>query len=688
MADKKRSIAYGKAGGEGNQGQGLTRFEIGGDPSEYFPIWAAGSMNTTTPAHLLEADGASYRYGTVKVGGATNLFSDGSVLRSLIAAGTQMSPNGSDLSLLLGGTGAGKFDAILNGVQQGCFVATTNFGLIGQGILVNGEWCAQDTTLAANHYGAFYMEAFTFAASTVTAANASTAITVTLANGLTSAATLTGPYGYTPSMNAPRIGDLIEIVDGGNSRFFRFAKISSGTAAQIFPAYTGTGGAGLTYRLWRTGYGSWSNAVMINVNNGIQCYYAGNTLINQGGFSAGVSSVGTVQCINFGNAGLTHSTAPRAGGADLQAVDVAYYKGYLLYGAGGAIGWSVGAFPTNVNAPFFSSGDFPAGNISAFDLTGGFLYFQQAGEQLLAFFEDSTWLVQATGGIPEFTFYRLPNLPLALLPGITDAQTFDGIGGGNTAIAYTRPSTVGTGVIYYASEGGWMQSAGTDGQRISVPVDTFDNVQNDESRMATYDRGTQALVLLDRGGTRALWYQREFDYWAQLDLSALGAVRGLASLPVAFSNPGGVNIVPGYGSRRFRQSTLAYWLSSRTYGLELVQVDLDNTTTSLIPWTWATPIVSVGDMYDPFQFGGLRVWARGAVGQSPSLTWTVYGGVSPYDMNIRDTGTFAYATGTISSRGLLSKKLDDPFIGVVLTGSKWIELAGVAIYNAATRARR
>jgi hypothetical protein len=89
-----------------------------------------------------------------------------------------------------------------------------------------------------------------------------------------------------------------------------------------------------------------------------------------------------------------------------------------------------------------------------------------------------------------------------------------------------------------------------------------------------------------------------------------------------------------------------------------------------------------------FNWGGFAVIARGAVGGTPSLTWTVYTGTDPYSMAVSDTGSFAYTDGPPSSRRIIGTKVENPYVGVVITGSFFIELAGIGLYDAANMSAR
>ena len=68
----KQLATYGQAGGRG-QGQPYSRFQIQGDPTPMIPLFAAGSMVSNSPAHLMGDSGGAYYYGTTKVGGITNM---------------------------------------------------------------------------------------------------------------------------------------------------------------------------------------------------------------------------------------------------------------------------------------------------------------------------------------------------------------------------------------------------------------------------------------------------------------------------------------------------------------------------------------------------------------------------------------------------------------------------------------
>jgi hypothetical protein len=657
---KRQSSSYGQAGGRG-QGQPYSRFQIESDPTPYVPIWAAGSMVSTVPAHLMGNEGGAYYYDAqIKVGGITNMVSNGEVLRSMIC--TQGVPvNPGPLQLLLGGTSVGNYDAIqtANQVQVRTFPVLF-FDARALPVVVNGEFCHRDTTLAL--YGAdSFTESFTVAG-TITATPGSKNI-VGAGTAFTTAA-LPG-YAYTPSLNAPRVGDLLEVIDAGNSRFYRIQVITDATHMMIFPAYVGAGGPGLTYKIRRSGYGSWSRIEKISNGNSWNLYYAGNAL-----HASSTALAGTVECASITDA--KHYMAPQNTGAtNVQAADVAFYKGFLLYGYQNAVGWSVAGFPTSF-ATGFGATDFPAQNISAFAGNDTFCCFEYLGDQLVAMFLDSMWLVQATGIVPEFTFYRLAEPQGVLLTGVPDPQTPDSTINNQT---FTRPSASLRGEIAYAGVGGLMQFSGSTSDHVSQPVETHELLNS--PMVVTWDPSSNSVAfynsLGNNGGRAAVILDVERKSWSQMDLSALSA-KGIT---------GGVftGLLTG---RPYRSYSYGFWSNKATY-LASQSLDIETSLTSVVPWTYASPILVLGSVYSGFTVGGFQIWARGSPGApqdgTVTLNWTIYGGTDPYHMSIRQGPTaYDYATGFGSARYLLGNLIDDPYVGFVLTGSKWIELAGIVVY--------
>jgi hypothetical protein len=643
---KRQNASYGQAGGRG-QGQPYSRFQIDGDPTPFIPIWAAGPMSTTVPAHLIGGDGAAYFYGTTKVGGITNMISNGEVLRSVIVdQATRLNSN--NVRLLLGG---GVFDGIATTSQ----VAVKNFEINASNpalepVIVNGEFAFRDTT--TTQYGAV-TEQFTVAG-TVTATTGSPNI-VGAGTAFTTAA-LTGPYAYTPSFNAPRSGDLLEVIQAGVSQYYRIVTITDATHLSIFPNYQNTGGAGLTYKIHRTGYGSWSRNERL-LPQAVIVYYAGN--------SFGPNNPGTIEAVNVGTG--AHFMAPQSSGSvDLVANDVVYYKSFLLYGGNSAISWSVAGFPTAI-ATAFGATDFPAQNISVVALDDVFVSFEFLGDQLIAIFKNSMYLVQATGIVPEFAFYRLAEPTGAYQRIISDPQ--DG------QFASTRSTaSVRNGAVYMSQEGVQRLDGGL-ANPISKPVDTWDwpSVTTGDY-VTTWDSGTNSVSITNGTVGRYLVYDCEQKTWVTIDLSAINA-RGLT---------GGIR-QEASSFTPYRQYSYGYWVPSGATFLLSQTTERDTTAFSPCPWKWATPIIDLGQVYSGFTAGGFIPWCRGSVGApadgSVTLSWSIYGGADPYHMTLRQGPVpYDYVTGFQNSRNVLGIQIDDPFIGFVLTGNFWIELAGIMLY--------
>jgi hypothetical protein len=646
---KRQSSGYGQAGGRG-QGQPYSRFQIEGDPTPYIPIWAAGSMVSTIPAHLMGNEGGAYYYGGTKVGGITNMMSNGEVLHSIVVD-QQIVLNPNNVRLILGGN---AYDEIVNTTQ----VAIRNYDIGASNpllnpVVVNGEFAFRDTT--TTQYGAV-TEQFTVAG-TVTAATGSPNI-VGAGTAFTTA-TLPG-YAYTPSFNAPRAGDLLEVIQAGVSQYYRITFITDATHLTIFPNYQNTGGAGLTYKIHRTGYGSWSRNEQLLPQANI-VYYAGNSVGN--GFSGG-----TIEAVRL-DTGAHFMCPQNSASQDIKANDVAYYKSFLLYGLGGSISWSVAGFPTAV-ATGFGATDFPAQNVSVVALNDLFVGFEFLGDQLIAVFQNSMFLVQATGIIPEFSFYRMAEPTGAFQRPIgVDPQ-------GTNGTFFTRQTaSVRNGFVFVSQEGLQRLDGGL-AHPLSKPVDTWDFPSSTFGDwILSWDASGNSVSWTNNHLGRYLIFDQERETWSQIDLSGILG-RGLTG-----SNR--QNASSSFTS--YRPNTYSYWVPSGATYLLSQTTEKDNNFSSVVPWTWATPIVTLGAVYDGFRFGGFEIWCR-----APALTtsnwvlqWSIYGGQDPYHMNLRaGPVTYDYAVGFQSARNKLGPTLDDPYIGFVLTGSQWIELAGIVIYPA------
>ena len=685
---------YGQAGGAGPGGYPISRFQIAGDPSEFYPIWAAGSLDAMAPAFLQDNRGGAYRYGAGSVlGGVQNMISDGTVLRSIIG-GVDPFPLNPDISLILAAFNAGALDQITGNVvpnQRVILAANPVPGLpysVTPFVLANGEFAFQPTN--ASGYGAV-SETFSFAAATLSVTAGSNTVTSTLANAFGSASTLPG-YGYTPGNNSPGVGDLILINQGGTIYSYRICACpGGGTTATIAPAWQGTTAAGLAYTIIRTGYGSWSNVVRLFVPlpgppaiTTLNLYYAGqdfgpaSTLV-----TTGQNAWGTINCIQIGNGPIKHFMAPQTSApATAFAVDVEYYKGFLLYGAGPGISWSVAGFPSS-NTTAFGATDLPALNTSAFNTSGNFYKFARIGEQVLAIFDDSIWLVQATGSVPEFAFYRLPGICGAAPKIIPDPVINVGGSGLNNQIFGCALSSVsGPDSAYYQAPGGSKRISGLTQERLGQKIESiFASAPSGANNWTTttYD---DAFGGLFSNGNSGLLFTPDTASWSFVNTGA-----GTFALSAGEWN------APTFG-RAIRNLNLTWWKNKRIQRLLLNDSGFENTeptAATVIPnWIWASPIISVGDAYE-FIYGGFRILARAALAAVGlvNLTWSVYGGASPYAMVLKEGPlTVDYSAGTPSARDVVGTKQDDAFLGFVLTGTNYIELAGIWLYNANSKRGR
>jgi hypothetical protein len=675
---------YGQAGGTSQFGQPFSRFQLAGDPSPYYPLMP-GSMDIVKPAHVLGQTGAAYRYGATKVGGLANMVIVDGHAYPIINSQNQWS-GGTSMELLLGGTGGGNYDAIVNGRHSEIFVVSDSNSIRNAGIFVNGEVCAQDTTTASAHYGA-WMENFTASGTGVSVNIGSNAVTGVGGTTWTTDV-LSGAYvaTYAPqgaALNVIRVGDVLEIINAGVSQFYRITAIGSNTSFTIFPVYNGASNAtNQPYKVWRTGYGSNSRLQILNLSNvgssAWWAFYAGNTT-QQAIVSGQATGIGTIEAVNL-SATQNHYMCPTVTGSTTifpQAVDVIYYHGFLLYGGGQVIGWSVAGFPTGSGvATIFGAGDFPALNVSTRLGAGFFLGFEQVGEQVLAIFTDSIWIVQATGTVPEFNFFQLPEYIGGLMMGVSDPQL------GGAFQSYSRGMCSGRGSSYVISPQGMISMRNLYGQPDSIPVTTYDWPGADNNFELSYDPATDAVLWRDCQGSRGVLLKEDSRTWSVVDQSSLGAIKGMA----------GKFFPDALAKRPWRMPALGYWQGStkKITGVGFQPPELETATASAVPWTWATPIVSQGEIYPGFALGGIRPICRAASGQNPTFTIQIYAGNSPFNMQTwGPVITASYQYGVPSARYSLSGgKCDSAYIGFVLSGSSWIQLAGLALYSAETQPGR
>ena len=668
-----KAVSYGQA----TPGQpGLSRFQIEGGPTPGIMLFAAGSMVIDVPAHNIGNRGSAYFYGSTKVKGTTNMLSNGEELRPILVDGTVIPVSAvfPTRTLLLGGTGVGSYNELSN--TKHCQVLTGGADSY-QLVDCNGEKCYQDTTTASGDYGAA-KEQFV-SAGTVSVTNGSAAVSG--AGTAFTTAVLSFSYSaYAPgtaSMNFVVPGDLIEIIQAGVSYFHRIAAVGSPTTLNIYPDWNGTDDTGLTYKIWRTGYGSFSRSVILRTGLTWTLYYCGNTLLNLGDTHAvGEVGLGTIQAVNTVNHFMAPQLSPS--GTELCAVDIIYYKGYLLYMGGGAIGWSAAGFPTEVLIAF-SGTDFDDDDISVIAQNDQACYFEAIGDQLYAFFRNSVWQVNATGSVPAFNFTKVPQKPGALNRGVTDPQGV--LFGGLEGISYMRGITSASASIYYISEQGLMEIRGAPpAAEISPPVHKYDwpglgNLSYLPFDLS-YDGPTDSLIWMD-GHARGMMLRR--GDWSVLDLTDIGEVKA---------------VVGGMPSREpstelYRRMGVAYWNPSDSK-LYIVSTSIDQEATtqtngnSLCNWYWATPIIDLGRQPD-FRYGGFHVIARGpSTGTiDANFNWEVYGGKDPYNMAVLDSGNFLWSSAPMSIDVTLGAKVQDQaFMGFRLYGTFWIALTGIWVWNA------
>jgi len=701
----RKLASYGQAGGPG---QGLSRFQIDAGATPCIPVWATGSLVSAVPAHLMGLEGTAWEYGGLLVDtGARNLFSNGEVVHPLLtpseSAELGVSPR---VSLILGG-GVYRADGFNPAIGFNllpapyALVSSYSAGELSQvNMIVSGEFIELATD--ATFYGAAAEEFNQAPASTVDVVNGDFNVA---GNGTTwTTDTLFGPYGtYTPVLNRIVEGDLIGIGSAGSRQWYRITLVTSPTAMTIWPAYQGTTAVNQDYKILRTGYGSMSRIVYIpdDANDTIWAYYAGNRG-HRGTTGDDRVGHGRIEARKLGGhvmapIGVDGSDVPVAGSKQ-SANDVAYYKGFLLYGAGRAVGWSKAGFP---QAFPFGPDDFPTANISVLEPSGDFVSFEFLGDQLVAIFTDGMWLVQATGIVPEFAFYRLPEPTGALISRQLDPQIGPATGpGAVTRLAYGRPTCSGRSSIFYLSAEGLMQLAGGVAVCVSEPVGNLNYFLLGQQTAGvqavpnlSWEPGRDIVFCAPRRFTNDfLIYMVGLKSWHRLALQMTGGT----ILPVGitagvFPKGGPVPRALSYGY--ISAESVGTIARVQTIDWEVSPGDVLNVTATAGTsggWLWTSPIIDLSQIYANFKFGGFLVMARASRALTPPvlLTWNVWAGSSPYNLSRRQTATLDYTFGSPDSRQLLGAVQDDPYIAITLQGLRWVELAGVLVFSSETQARR
>lgn len=646
------------------------------------PIYMGGSMQATAHPQTMGNRGSAYRYGETIVGGTINMVQDGDRLISAIYPtngqifgwGSLVSqnfrfmlgvvPGGTDVSLR-----SSHIEFISTQFESGASTTMLN---------ASGEMIYQDTSnLGAGGIGAI---SETFAsAGTITATNSSGAI-LGAGTAFTTAALNSG-YAYTPSLNAPRPGDIIEIVQGANHFYHRIRVITDATHMTVDPNFPGSTAGGLAYTLRRTGYGSYSRLVRIqdSTSGSIYGYYAGNVRHN-------VITPGTIEGISISGVGLgNHYSGPQTSGvaADIKALDLAYYKSFMLYGFGAAVGWSVAGFPT---AFPFGTTDFPALNVTVVDNTDQFISFEYIGDQLIAIFRNGIWLVQPTGTVPEFNFYRLPEIVGANLGGTTDGY------GIATTFSYARPTVTARQSVFYMTKEGLAQLKGQTMDLIDAEINAAHLIGDAGAPVRlSWDSSTDTVIATTAGTTEALLYRVPYKSFSRLVPTTLSpsTARGFAGNIQQYS---GIQTQPRHFSIGYGDGILCFVgydaatqsvANDRAFDALPSVGDANNVAST---WSYSSPVIDLGAYYADFKMGGFTIDCFGVSGAAPSLTWTQYGGSSPYNMQVIKTGTLAYAKGSTNARQLLGQKSDMAYVAITLTGNSWIDGYAIWLYDAQSKA--
>jgi hypothetical protein len=656
---------YGPAGGKIQ-----SRYSVAGDPRKAIPIYAAGTMDVSSPPHLIGLKGSAYKYGSQIMGGHRNMIHNGGEAHSCY---NPASP-GTVMSLVLGLNTDG-----ISALQQGglgtsgaghVVITSTQFPTLTSYTLdAFGEMIYQATLGASGQFGAI-KETFTIAGTVSQVTNGSP--TITFAGTTLTTSSLTASYTYTPSKTLIQPGDVLAVTQGATVYYHRIKSVDLNTQLTVYPNWGGTSagpGAGLGFSVYRTGYGSYSRVVQVfnSANGKFYCYYAGN--------SRDTTNFGTIECYVLPD--NTHFMAPQTTAPlDITADDVILYKGYLLYGAGSTINWSAVGFP---NAFPFSATDFPASNITVIDNSDQFVSFEQIGDQVIAMFRNSLWLVYPTGSLPEFNFYRLPEPT-----GVNQTLGFNIGNLSSTIYLRQRPTTTGRASVFYISKAGLMISQGGPSQHLSETVDAYWGTNNSSTNALSWEPVTDSVIW--GAAATNLLYTVPTQSWSFLDVSfRTGNMMGYTA-EVKSSN--------GLLAQSFRRFGPGFWDSTTQTIIFMdataggIDIGQPGTTTTLNTFGWNSPLVNLSDHYDDFIFGGFRPEMR----LSGSFTWEIWGGSNPYNMMLRQTGVVD-GLSTQSARTLFGKKIDDAFVGIRIYGSgsstgfataQWAGLVGVNIYDAGT----
>jgi hypothetical protein len=622
-----------------------SRFAIEGEPFAAVPITIGGTVSNT-PAHEIGLSGGAYRYGGTVVNGTKNLIPISNAHATLPPFSANFGSYSFDLGKVAGTNS--PFHCPLQTLNTR-YLYQVNATMMSDGeVIGNG-------TPAGN-------EIFT-TAGTVTITNGNATITGSGTAWTTN--TLAATYAYTPALNAIQRNDVIQVTHPTSGTvYYRIKTVTDATHLVVFPTPAETTASGCAYTILRTGYGSYSRVVPITEADGtIWFYYAGMQYFSP------YPLYPTLMAFNA-SASPTHQMGPTG----IQAADIAYYKSYLLYGYGSSIGWSVPGFPTTFP---FASADLPASSITV--ITAGsedrFISFEYLGDQLIALFMKSIWIVQQNPGQTQanaFSFYKLPEVQ-GTLSEFTNKNYADvATTWAGDDLALSRPSCSADGAVYYLSAGGVMELTGTSGAN-SISSDVDDILPH--AGTIHWDQVTDSLIV-EQFSDPMFVYSRPSKAWY---LSTWKKAFGTSD------NTSSAEMVSR--SLRWTYYDGTSIKGTLTTGSSSV---LDRPYASPTDaWSWASPIVNLSDIYPQFTTGGLRIDCEAPGLTTANITISVYGGRSPYSM-LQQGSSFTYnaAIGTPSARDMINFKVDFPFVAVTLSGTTRLKPKMVWLYQTNTKARK
>lgn len=504
---------------------------------------------------------------------------------------------------------------------------------------------------------------------------------------------------------APNIvpGDVLLVEDATTKwTAFRIVSVNSDTSLTIYPTpHTPNPaiGSGLTYKILRTGYNSNSRAEAIPVQTSnlvgstqnVYYYYAGLR-----GYTGQVVDQGTIMAITDGGGGLVHTMAPKTvdssgttTGVDPIANDVIYYKGFLLYAAGPAISWSIAGFPSALP---FGATDFPAKNVSVVAPNDTFISFERLGDQVIAIFQNSQWLVTPTGSVPEFAFYKLPEIEPCYDMALLDVAI--------NVFNHSRPSASGRGCYYFVSNRGIEMSTGGIANETSASIATsIPNVLGTGPLALSWDDSADGLIVRQGLGSSVqtqLYFNARLSEWSTLHyVTSSGS--NLAALT------GAIDSLP-QTSERLRDVHHAYYelvngavpgTNGGTIRHVVAGLDTNTVTQGFATWEWLTPVIDTGGEYANFSTGGFILDGFSLNSPPVNIVWTAYGGTSPYNLAQQDSGTLTldptqpvltpWVNDNTSRTG---KKLDNRFLMFKFVSSYWFAMYQLTIFPSSTAVKR